>query len=82
MSLARTVPARLAEVVNLAAADHAMSEPSRGLYVGSAGNIKVDMAGGGSPVTFIGVPAGTLLPIEVARVYKVGTTASAMIALF
>jgi hypothetical protein len=56
--------------------------PSRtfGIYVGGAGNVKVDM-GDGTTVTFSGVVAGTVLPIQAKRVYATGTSASLMLAL-
>lgn len=54
---------------------------TRGLYVGGAGNVKVDMAMGGT-VTFNAVAAGTFMPVQVTRVYNTGTTATLMIALY
>jgi hypothetical protein len=54
---------------------------TRGLYVGGSGNVKVDMAYG-TTVTFSSVPAGTVLPIQVTRVYATDTTATLMIALY
>lgn len=54
---------------------------TNGLYVGGAGNVKVDMQDG-STVTFNGVVAGTTLPIQVRKVYATGTTATNIIALF
>jgi hypothetical protein len=53
---------------------------ARALYVGGAGNVSVVMAGG-QTVTFANVPAGALLPIEVAVVRATGTTATNIIAL-
>ena len=55
--------------------------PTRGVYVGVGGNVKVDMVSGGT-VTFVGVPAGALLPIQVERIYATGTTATNMVALY
>ena len=52
-----------------------ISPVARGLYVGGAGNVKVDMVGG-TALTFSGVAAGTVLPIQVTRVYSTGTTAT------
>ena len=50
------------------------------LYVGATGDVKVDMANGGT-VTFVNVPDGTFLPILVKRVYATGTDATNIIAL-
>ena len=54
---------------------------ARGLYVGSAGDVKVDMLGSGT-VTFVAVQTGTILPVRAARVYSTGTTATSIIALW
>jgi len=51
------------------------------LYVGSTGDVKVDMLNGGT-VTFVNVPDGTFLPILVTRVYATGTDATNIIALY
>lgn len=75
-----TVSARRASAITTS--DTATSEdPTRGIYVGSAGNIKVDMVSGGT-VTFANVPSGVILPIQVTRVYATGTTATQMIGLY
>jgi hypothetical protein len=50
------------------------------LYVGGAGNVAVEMAGG-DDVTFSGVVAGTQLFIEVAKIKATGTTATNILAL-
>ena len=57
------------------------AQPTRGLYVGGSGNLTVDMADGGVAVTFVGVQGGTILPIQVTRVY-VATTATSIVALY
>lgn len=46
------------------------ADPTRYLYVGAAGSVTVIMAGDATqtPVTFAGIPAGTLLPIAVTAV--------------
>lgn len=55
---------------------------ARGLYVGANGNVRVALARDDNPVTFVGVVAGTVLPIRPRRVYATGTTASDIIALY
>lgn len=55
---------------------------TRAIYVGSAGNVKVTMAGpAANDVTFTGVLAGSFLPIMVTKVFATGTTAANMVAL-
>ena len=55
---------------------------TRSLYVGGAGNIKVDMHETGTAVTFEGVLAGSILPLRVSRVYSADTTATLIVALY
>jgi hypothetical protein len=55
-------------------------EPFYAVYVGTGGNLKVDMADGGAAVTLSNVASGQLLPIMVERIYATGTTASNIIA--
>ena len=54
---------------------------ARALYVGGAGNVKIDAADG-STVTFSGVLAGSILPVRAARVYSTGTTATNIVAIY
>jgi hypothetical protein len=49
------------------------------LYVGVAGNVEVVTVGGDN-VTFVGVVAGTFLPVLVKQVVAAGTTASNILA--
>ncbi len=58
-----------------------LTNVSRGLYVGGAGDVAVLMLDG-TALTFSSVPAGTLLPIRVSRVKSTGTTATNMVALY
>lgn len=53
----------------------------RGLYIGGAGNVKVDCEGGGT-VTFNGALAGSIIPVRAVRVYATGTTATNIVALY
>jgi len=54
----------------------------RGVWVGGAGNIAVIMSGDTTAVTLAGVPAGTLLPIQISKVMATNTTATAITALY
>ena len=58
-----------------------LTNATRGLYVGGAGDVKVTTIGG-STVTFAAVPGGSVLPVRVARVFATGTTATNMIGLY
>ena len=59
---------------------------SRALWIGGAGDLKVTMKGmqgdAGASITLVGVPAGTLLPLAVDRVWATGTTATNIVALW
>jgi len=53
----------------------------RALYVGGAGDVKV-VTVGGSTITFSSVPAGTILPVAVVRVFSAGTTATSLVGMW
>ncbi len=57
-----------------------LAKSSRALYVGGAGDVKVTTVDG-STITFSAVPAGTLLPVAVKRVFATLTTATNILAL-
>ena len=59
-----------------------LTTTSRAIYVGGAGNLKVNMNETGSEITFVAVAAGSVLPIRVDRVYSTGTTATSIVALW
>lgn len=52
----------------------------RAIYVGVAGDLKVDMINDGT-VTFLNLPVG-LYPFRVSKIYSTGTTCTSMIALY
>ena len=51
------------------------------LYIGTAGNLKVTTVAG-DEVTFIGINTGAFFPVQVAKVWDTGTSASNIIALW
>jgi len=52
------------------------------LFIGTGGNIKVDMSGGQDAVIFKNVPYGTFLPIYVDKVYIADTTATDIVQIW
>ncbi|HYN45420.1 MAG TPA: hypothetical protein VES64_01880 [Allosphingosinicella sp.] len=68
-------------VVILPADQSELAVVTRALFVGEGGDVAVRMSGGGV-VTLANVPAGTLLPIRVDRVYATGTTAGSILGLW
>lgn len=59
---------------------------TRGLYVGGAGDVAVRMlnqlGSAAASVTFVGVAAGTFLPIECDQLLSTGTTATNVVGLW
>jgi hypothetical protein len=51
------------------------------LYVGGAGSIKVTTVGG-DDVTFVGIVAGSFVPVQVRKVWATGTSATNIVALW
>ena len=54
---------------------------ARALYIGGAGDVKIDTVAG-ETVTFVGITAGSILPVRAARVYATGTSATSIVALW
>jgi hypothetical protein len=50
----------------------------RGVYIGTAGNLKVDMADGTTAVTFSNLAAGAIYPLKVTKVYQTGSSAAGL----
>lgn len=51
------------------------------VYVGGAGNVAVTTFNGEN-VTFVGLPAGSVIPVTVTRVWSTGTTATNLLACY
>lgn len=54
---------------------------ARALYIGGTGDLAVIPIGNSSPVTFVGVPAGVVLPLQVTKVMATNTTATDIVAI-
>lgn len=61
--------------------DVTLLAPTRGLWVGGAGNLTVDFADGTTDVLLTAPNVGTIYPISVIRV-KAATTATVIVALY
>ena len=57
------------------------SEPVS-VYVGAAGDVAVVPGNGVGTVTFVGIPAGSMLPCQVRAVLATGTTAGSLVAVY
>ncbi len=53
----------------------------RQLYVGTAGNVVLIAMDDSVAVTFVSVPAGTVLPVRARQVLATGTTANNIVGL-
>lgn len=53
----------------------------KALYVGVGGDVNVVLVGDSTETLFVGVLAGTILPIRPRKVMSTGTTASSIIGL-
>ena len=54
---------------------------TRALYIGGIGDVKVTMVSG-DVVTFSSAQTGSILPIQVTRVWSTGTGATNILALY
>lgn len=61
--------------------DGSYAIPTRGVYVGTGGNLAIQWANGTNS-TFTNVASGTVLPIKAIKVLATGTTASGILALY
>ena len=51
------------------------------LYVGNTGNLRV-LTSSNADLTFVGIPAGSFVPVQVKRVFATDTTATDILALW
>ena len=56
-----------------------LATPTKGIYVGVAGNLKVTQAS--QTVTYTNLVAGMIHPIHATRVFDTGTTATGIIGV-
>jgi hypothetical protein len=55
---------------------------ARAIYIGADGNVSIESLTSGTVLTFVGLKAGTILPVSARKVRSTGTTSSNLIALF
>lgn len=73
------------ELVAVTPSDATVLKTTRGLWVGTGGNIAVLPAGpetNGAAVTVPNVPGGTTLAVSVTKVMATGTTGSNIVAMY
>ena len=55
--------------------------PCRGIYVGSAGNLRI-ITEHGSDITLVNIANGVVHPISARRVFSSGTTCTNIVAMY
>jgi hypothetical protein len=60
--------------------DEDLPEVVRAIYVGGAGDLTAVLREGAT-LSFVNLPAGTLLPVRASRIKAAGTTASDLVGL-
>ncbi len=76
-----TAPAIRAAAVTPHASNPLSGSP-RALYVGGTGDIACRLHGDTADVTFVAIPAGSILPIKASHVRISGTSATYIVALY
>lgn len=76
-----TAPPKDAAEVILAGGDVALECCSRGLYIGTGGDLAVEMATG-AIVTWRNLAGGVTHSMRVKRIFQIGTTAQDILALW
>ena len=70
-----------AVAVDVSAADQKFARTTRGFYIGGAGALALTTLEG-QDVTFSGLAAGSILPVQAMAALNSGTTATNVVALF
>lgn len=76
-----TAPASRAVAVTPSDTVDLVDGPTKAVFVGGAGALKVTMLDG-DECTFGAVPAGTTVPIQAKRIWSTGTGATSIVALY
>lgn len=58
------------------------ADPTRSIFVGGGGNLKLQLAGDAAPITLNGIVAGTQLVIAAVQVFATGSTVTNVTSLF
>lgn len=67
-----------AVAISYGGGDQEFTRAVRGIYIGTAGNLKVDMADGTLGVTFSNLAAGSVYALKVTKIYQTGSTAAGL----
>ncbi len=67
------------DTINYSGGDQVLTNVSRGLYIGAAGNLALRLKDSGADQTYSNLPAGFILPVCVAVIRQTGSTAEGII---
>lgn len=70
-----------ARAVEVTPSDSTVLEVTRGLYIGTSGDVAVILAEDTAVTTFVNVANGTILPLQVKKVMA-ATSATSVLALY
>lgn len=59
-----------------------LAQVTRAIYIGGSGNMVATLAEDSAAVTFVGLVAGSLLPLRVKRVKATDTTATNIVGVY
>lgn len=60
----------------------ALARVTRAIYIGVGGDVEATMADDAADIVFVGVPAGTVLPIRATHILAGSTTATNIVGLY
>jgi hypothetical protein len=72
-------PARDGTAISVGGGDQTLTQGSRSVYVGTAGNLVCRLVDSTADVTFTGLLAGQVYPFAIAIVRQTGTTAAGVL---
>ena len=67
--------------IDVTSSDEILAIPGGVLYIGTGGNVKVTTISG-DDVTFMNLGSGSVLAVQVKKVFSTGTSASNIVALY
>lgn len=68
-----------AAAISYGGGDQEFTRAIRGVYIDTAGHLKVDMLDGTSGVTFSNLAAGAVYSIAITKIYQTGSTAAGLV---
>lgn len=70
-----------AVAISYGGGDQTFTQNPRGVYIGTAGHLKVDLIDGSTAITFSNLAAGQIYPFAITKIYQSGSTAAGVALL-